>query len=491
MNYRPYQPWIRAFFGVGVMVVLLIPAVSADELATTDERQTTSIKEDANSSSLDESKGARAATETDSKRHTYTLGELSGIYGANASLTFRWYRDIDNQDSKEDFLKWALQEKASLWTVFGWNGWRGYIKGSMSNVDRGVGSTYTGIGADVEGPVLDLAFVTHDFLMPSGHPLKFTLGRQVQFVGRGLTYYAVSDGVQIEYSENAWSQKYFAAKTLPRQDNIDFSVPGFDKEGDRYFYGGEWSYSGIPRLSLYGYVFGQEDEASENPDNIAQAYRYDSFYYGSGFAAKPFGQLQLWGEIVAETGEGYTDADRSGGPQETDVSAWAWILGGRHAWNAPTQPVIEAEAAYGSGDPDRILVTNTVNGSADVRDTNFLYFGYYAAGYALQPRLSNLYIYSAGFNFQPLEKILAFERFLIGGKTYWYFKDEKDGGTSDFESAGHSDDLGNEWDAYIHWEIRPDLLWSIRYGIFLPQGGFPNDFREPTQFFFTRLSWDY
>ncbi len=468
------------------------PIARAETFSVSDERQSTTIKEDNYATSLDDSKGAKAAGPAAAgQRNSYALGELSGIYGANLSATFRWYRDIDNQDSNPDFLRWALQERVALWTSFAMNGWRGYLRGSMTNIDRGVGPTYTGIGADVEGPSLDLAFLVKEVMAFNIAPVKMTLGRQVQYVGRGLSYYAVSDGIQIEtVGTSPLTQKYFAARTLPRQDNIDFSVPGFDKEGDRYFYGAEWGYNGIPRISLYGYVFGQEDASGENPVRPSQEYHYDSFYYGSGFAARPFGQLQLWGEIVGETGQGYTDATR-GRLRETEVDAWAWILGGKHPWNLPTKPVLEFEAAYGSGDPDRILVTNTVNGSADERDTNFLYFGYFAAGYAFQPRLSNLYVYSAGFNFQPLEKVPGFERFLIGSKAYLYFKDEMDGGTSDFESAGQSDNLGREWDAYIHWQVLPSVLWSFRYGIFIPTDGFPIDLREPTQFFYTRLSWDY
>lgn len=488
-SYR--QPFLLVPVTLFVLGVTASTAVLADGVS--DERQSSTVQNDTYSSNIDDSKGAKAA-ET-SQRNSYKLGEVSGVYGASVATTFRWYRDIDNQDSNADFLIWALQEKATFWTSLGIGGWeadkwKGHIRGSISNIDRKVGTTYTGIGADVEGPSLDLAFFTRDFVLQNNARLRLTLGRQVQFVGRGLTYLAVADGAQLEVVNPIWPQKYFVSKTLPRQDNIDFSVPGFDKEGTRYFYGAEWGYNGVPRLSLYAYVFGQEDEASENPDFPRQDFHYDSFYYGSGFSSKPFGMLQLWGEVVGETGSGYTDTERSR-LKETTVEAWAWILGGKHPWNLPTKPVVEAEAAYGSGDPDRILVTNTINGSADEHDTNFLYFGYYAAGYALQPRLSNLYVYSAGFNFQPLEKVPMFKQCLIGTKGYLYFKDERDGGTSDFESAGHGEKLGHEWDAYIHWQVLPSLLWSFRYGIFMPSDGFPVDFREPTQFFYSKLNWDY
>ncbi len=486
---------IRAFLCSTIMLAVLFtlssPYALADTLNVSDERQNTSIKEDAYASSLDDSKGAKAAGRSfDGQKNSYSIGELSGIYGANLSATIRWWKDIDNQDSNPDFLRWALEERGAVWTSFSINDWGGYIRGSLANTDRGTGPTYTGVGADVEGPRLDLAFLAHNINLPNAAPIRLKLGRQVQFVGRGLTYYAVSDGLQIEILDPVLTHKYFVSKTTPRQDNIDFSVPGFDKEGDRLFYGGEWTYNGIPRISMYGYVFGQNDFSGENPVNPAQDYQYDSFYYGTGFSARPFDRLQVWGEAVAETGHGHTDASR-GSLRETNVDAWAWILGGKQSWDLPTRPALELEAAYGSGDPDRQLVTTTVTGSADVRDSNFLYFGYYAAGYALQPRLSNLYVYSAGGNFQPLENVPGFDKFLVGAKAYLYFKDEKDGGTSDFESAGHGDNLGNEWDAYIHWQALPSVLWSFRYGIFLPSDGFPIDLREPTQFFYSRVSWDY
>lgn len=483
----------NAFLLLVGLCALLPCSVSwaAEDTQVSDERLSTTIKEDAYSTTLDDSKSAQSkGRQPLGEKNAYTIGELSGVYGASAMVTFRWYRDLDNQDSNPDFLRWALQEKGALWTSIQLQGWQGYVRGSMSNVDRGVGPTYTGIGADVEGPTLELAFFSHSLPIPNGPPSRVTLGRQLQYVGRGLSYFAVSDGVQVDILGEDWTHKYFAAKTLPRQDNIDFSVPGFDKEGDRFFYGAEWVYTRIQRLSVYGYIFGQEDESHENPDMPSQSFHYDSFYYGTGFAANPFGQLRLWGEMVGETGQGYTDARRSR-LQQTDVDAWAWILGGKHSWDIPMKPVIEMEAAYGSGDPDRNLVTNTINGSTDAIDTNFLYFGYYAAGYAFQPRLSNLYVYSIGGNLQPLENSQFFKQFMVGTKAYLFFKDEEDGGTSDFESDGRDQSLGSEWDAYVHWQMTQSLLWSFRYGIFMPGDGFAPDTQEPTQYFYTRLKWDY
>ncbi len=488
--------FFSAFIAASLAAPFLLPAdaVQAAELRPiSDERQSTTLKEDAYSTTLDESKGAQAVGPAGAdQKNSYALGGLTGIYGANLSATFRWYRDIDNQDSNPDFLRWALEERAALWTSFALADWRGFVRGSINNIDRGVGPTYTGIGADVEGPLLDLAFVVKDFKTAAGaDPIRLTLGRQVQYVGRGLAYFAISDGVQVEIPNRAWAHKYFVAKTTPRLDNIDFSVPGFDKEGERFFYGGEWTLNVVPRISFYGYVVGQEDESGELPWDNPQPYHYDSFYYGSGFAANPFGRLQLWGEIVGETGSGYTDTLRSE-LRKTEVSAWAWILGGKHSWDQlPLKPTIEAEAAYGSGDGDRILVTNTVNGTTDVSDDNFLYFGYYGAGYAFQPRLSNLFVYSAGANLQPLEHVPTFKRLLIGTKAYLFFKDEKEGGTSDFESVEDENALGQEWDVYIHWQLMQNLLWSFRYGIFMPAGAFPPDIQEPTQYFYSRLSWDY
>jgi hypothetical protein len=463
----------------------------AEALNVSDDRQQSAVNEEANSLKIAESQKSRAAQPTAAaQKNFYQIGELSGIHGASVSTTFRWYRDIDNLDIAPDFLRWVLEEKASLWTSFRLNNLQGYVRGSMSNTDRGTGPTYTGIGADVEGPALELAFVTADFMQSNNWPLRLTTGRQVQYVGRGLSYYSISDGVQLQVTDTTWPQKYFIAHSLPRADNIDFSVPGYDKEGNRLFYGGEWGYNGIPRISLYAYTFGQVDDGGENPDDRRQSYDYNSFYYGGGFAARPTTALQIWGEVVGETGSGYTDGGRSI-VKQTQVSAWAWILGVKQQLELFWHPTIEAEGAYGSGDPDRIVVNTTVNGTTDIKDTNFLYFGYYAGGYALQPRLSNLYIMSAGLNLQPLESIPAFKKFALGSKAYVYFKDERDGGTSSYQSVNRNSDVGTEWDAYIHWQVMDNLLWSIRYGIFLPGHAFLADQSDPTQFLYTRISIDF
>lgn len=297
---------------------------------------------------------------------------------------------------------------------------------------------------------------------------------------------ALADGVQVEDRLGNFRQKHFLVHTRPRQDNLDYSVPGFDKQGDRVFWGTETAYDGFAGAVLYGFAVVQRDKSSENPDLAGQAFKYDSEYYGAGGVLTPRDTVEVWAEGVLQRGRSFTDSLR-----ESRVEASAFLSGFKYRPKWRLRPVLEAQYAYGSGDGDRASVTNTLGGDLDGRDGNFLYHGYYLGGYALQPRLSNLHVTSVGASFSPFAGRKPFENMALGTRYYWFRKDEREGGTSDLESVEASADMGTEWDLYLHWGIRHDLVASLRYGLFMPGGAFPAASDDDTEYFASSLTYSF
>lgn len=443
-----------------------------------DERSQSSLKEESLGASIDYAKESKAIS-YDAERPEDLL---SLRYGGKFNISYKYYKNIDNEKNTEDFLKWTLAEDLFVWADLNYaKTHRVYAKIYDSYITRKTGETYTGIGADNGGPWLSLGFYELN-LSELGVPLRLTTGRQYFFLGTGVAYSAVHDGIQAEIFQKPFYFKTFAAKTQPRQDNIDFSVPGFEKEGDRVFAGTELSYLGFSNTSLYGFGLIQKDNSSSNPDTPSQIYHYNSRYAGAGIASSPVKGLDTWAEFIYEGGAGFTDASRTA-LAKTHVKAYAYQLGAKFSPDLPTNPAIRSSYAYGSGDEDRTSVTNTVGGDLDGHDKNFLYFGYYQTGYALQPRLSNLKLWEIDGSFSPLESVPLFKKMALGAKYYIYWKDKTNGGTSDFQSTSDDGAIGNEWNLFMSWRIFQDVTLDLKYGVFSPGEAFPEDSRANTHFF--------
>ncbi|MCK5178598.1 MAG: alginate export family protein, partial [Candidatus Omnitrophica bacterium] len=149
------------------------------------------------------------------------------------------------------------------------------------------------------------------------------------------------------------------------------------------------------------------------------------------------------------------------------------------------------EYAYGSGDSQRVSVTDTEGGNLSGDDNNFLYFGYFPAGYALAPRLSNIHIYRVGAYVNPFEKIRLLKNFNLGVDYFWYFKDKSGGGISDSEATADSHDIGSEIDLTVSWQVLSDLRWSLSYGYFMPGDAFLDSANDSDQYFSNSLTFTF
>lgn len=457
--------------------------------------------------SAKEAEFSRDQTQLIEEEKTRELAEQEGIgkeakpgqkspwqvaYGGWVSSFFLHYVDLDNNKGKKEFLSSIWLQDLRFWYALSYqNTWFMYTRMKQSYTNRGVNSsTYTGVGDDYNGPHLDVGYLRLNLHRDYKIPFDVTVGRQYLTLGRGIAYSDISDGVQMRSEFGPASLKLIATRTLPTQDNIDYSVPGFDKGGERTFGGAELAIILSQDHVIYGYLLMQKDEGSENPEDPAIDYKYDSRYFGLGMSGHwPGTVMDYWGEVIRETGIAHADKvlDEN---VKAPVDAWAADVGFRLRPDWDLKPAFEGEWAYGSGESSRRNVTNTVDGVSYSNDENFLYFGDFFGGYALSPRLSNIHILKAGVSLKPFEWLSLLENVAVGGKYFLYRKDTAAGTISDTDAnpGGTNADIGQEWNAYLYWKPVSSVFFSFRYGIFLPGEAYPLTANDNTHYFLTRVT---
>jgi hypothetical protein len=402
-------------------------------------------------------------------------------YGAWIDLRYTNYKDDDNDSTADDTLRETFEADNRFWLKLNIkppvdasydNEHVVYVRLKDLYLKRFPEDT-TG-DYDHDGPHLDYAYTILDL-----HPYKMEIGRKYFNIGRGIVYSNVNDGLQINYLRPKWNIGVLAAHTLPHEDNIDTSVPGYSKDSDRYYFAVGVGYAGIPGHQLYGYSLVQRDFSYEEPNNLNQEFRYDSEYLGLGSKGTIIQNWDYWAEIIKQSGESHI----WGTNEASDVDAWAANIGSEYSWEVKSRPRFSLEYAYGSGDSERTSVTDTQGGNLSGKDNNFLYFGYFPSGYALAPRLSNIHIYRTGVSIQPFEQKHLLKNLMLGVDYFWYFKDKSEGGMSDPEAVADSHDIGRELDLKLSWQLLSDLTWSVNYGFFIPGDAYLDSANDRNHYF--------
>lgn len=436
---------------------------------------------------------AQAATVDEQRLGQETIDELAPTekvdfekdqidfsHGGWFSSTYIHYDDLDYDNATKDYLSSDWYQDFRYWAKFTYKKiWSTYLRLKDIYVIRKASSvSYTGIGSDNEGPTVDTGYASLNLGAKTKTPIVLTVGRQYIYLGEGISYANIHDGLSISGYFKKLFYKCFFAHTLPHEDNVDESVPDYKDDGKRIFYGLEVASTIINFNVIYAYALIQRDLSGmyELTPEPSQDYSYNSEYYGFGFRGEPIKTLRYWLEFIKENGKDWTDAVRSA-LERKDINAWALDAGVRYEPEIALSPRLELEYSFGSGDDSRTSVTDTKNGgNTSGDDDNFLYFGGYYAGYALAPRLSNLRIYKVDISFKPLEKLFKFgKNVVVGAKYFKYYKVKKDGGIYDIyaDNAGYRD-IGDEINAYIYWQINKQLYFNTRLGLFYPGKSYTN-----------------
>ena len=305
--------------------------------------------------------------------------------------------------------------------------------------------------------------------------LDLSVGRIHQYLGAGLTYNRVHEGIHLEGTWKNLDAKFFASRNLPHQSDIDSSRPSPDKT-DRRYYGGEVGWS-FPVIRPYGFFLIQKDRNSPFLDE--QKWHYDSEYYGGGILLTDLPvvprfrlELEYVHQLGSATGDGSLESD--------PIDAHAIIS--RISYEFPTEygsPTFTFSYLLGSGDSDRLSVSNAVAGNqAGTTDRSFLYFGFVSTGFSYAPTLSNIHVLSAEWSWWPFAAFDIEDRWgslSVGISVYGYWKDRVEGGISGVSSNLIRRYIGHEFDFFLEWDVSSDLSLFFEYGIFFADEAFDVD----------------
>ena len=400
-------------------------------------------------------------------------------YGGWYRFSFFWFEEpglgfIPSNDvslRNQDFRLWLSANLEDIHYV--------YARFRLGLVDFSRGDSFDGNDEDTEGVNLDMGYYRLDVTralkrycgVPSPVSLQVQVGRQYFNVGTGLVYSRIDDGAQMFLAAPLWNLNLFLSDSIRSEDDVDRSIP-FPERSRRFFSGAQFTWKGIDQHEPYVFWVLQN---SHNRDNVFfQDFKYDSQYAGVG----SHGQLVLpglryYGEAIWEWGRSSPTWVPSG---LEEIEAFAADAGLDYYFDCRTKPRVGVEYAFGSGDKDRMSPTNTVGGNlAGTDDTNFLYFGFINTGYAIAARLSNLQFVRLGGSFRPCEGNPVLDHLELGANLFWYWKDQRTGGISDFRANLADEEVGKELDIFLHWQVLSDLAFSVRFGTFYPGDAYSQD----------------
>lgn len=409
-------------------------------------------------------------------------------HGIWASSTFRKYKNIDNDSNDTDNLKNSFENDLRFWMWMTYlKRYSVYLRFRNTYITRHTGTGYTGIGDDNEGPYLDMAYIVGNVEFDN-IKMGAKAGRQFFTIGRGIAFSGTHDGVILDCTPPNFYLKSLFAHSNPKDDNVDLSVPEYDKKENRLYLGTELSYTRFYPNIFYIYGLMQRDRQEDYPGGDSQRYQYHSQYLGVGFDKQSPKSFSYWLEFIKEWGRSFMDTTYVD-PQRSKINAWALDLGTRYIFDLPTFPTLEAEYALGSGDPDRTDVADTKpGGNIFGQDNNFSYYGNFSTGYALAGRLSNLEILKIQLGFTPFKNIKFTKSIDMGVKFFWYWKDRAEGPIYDNQATMTNNEVGKEWDLFLYWEPNDNFYINLKFGLFYPGDAFPDATNTPTKYFATRAT---
>lgn len=336
---------------------------------------------------------------------------------------------------------------------------------------------------------------------------KITAGRSFYRMGRGVLFANFADGA--EYAGNF---KYVQVKALALYSgqyagctisiagcatNGDIALKGsFDivpgrpidvnvpNPGRRFFIGTEVQSTQLFGSNAYAMALYSRDmsrDAATTGTNAGKVYAFDPLYVGAGLQGYIIiPQLRYLTEGIVQRGYTYkknTTGNASGNEQ---IPIDAWAITADINYSIPYfEHLVKAGAivqyAYATGrDSTNPAPNSPAQDYAGAVDNNFYYFGVYSAGLALKPKLANLHVIRAGFQFRPLHYYYWGRNLMFAVKYTLYRKGNANYGFSDSDASVSSTNVGSGVDVQSVWDIRSDLKFFYAYGYFAPGSAYPD-----------------
>jgi hypothetical protein len=336
--------------------------------------------------------------------------------------------------------------------------------------------------------------------------VSIKLGRDFIFWGNGLTLAQELDGGQVDVTIGPMTLSAIAGITPKDTVDIDSSRPDFDDNTKRGFFGAILSTKlGDHRPYVYGLAQRDWNNHSDgfafSPDQgastITTAYDYNSYYIGIGATGAVTDRISYGVEAVYEGGDTLSSSiDVQPGPtvvqatqDRDDIEAWALDLQLNYVPGDTRNTRFIFETVLASGDPDRLVSTNTIGGNrAGTKDHSFNAFGIVNTGLAFAPAVSNLTMIRVGASTFPFPEFKPLRRLQVGTDLFAFGKLQHDAPIDEPTTGKWF--LGGEQDLYLNWQISSDVGLSVRWGYFVPGDAIVAD-GKIRQFVYTGITFAF
>lgn len=321
------------------------------------------------------------------------------------------------------------------------------------------------------------------------------VGRAFATIGTAFVLSMPLDMVQVDVTTRDWEFMTLLGQSVSYTRNIDSSERVVGRQ-DRWFFGTQATYMGLDHHRPFVYFLNNQDDTRPEPWDPMQSYEYTSRYLGGGSQGTLLSpNLRYQAEIVGEWGQTYSEGVAGGTTGRDRIRAMALDVLLEYLFQVRTRPKVSVEYMYGSGDHNRrTSSTATIGGNrADSTDSAFNAFGFRDTGVAFSPLVSNIHIYRGGASFRPLEKLALFKKMELGSNIFFYHRAAGEGAISDTTVDPGNDArwLGWEWDVHCNWRLTSDLVWTMRYGAFIPGSAYDGGDKTCRQFFYTGIIFSF
>ena len=93
----------------------------------------------------------------------------------------------------------------------------------------------------------------------------------------------------------------------------------------------------------------------------------------------------------------------------------------------------------------------------------------------------------------PLEKLALFKKMELGSNIFFYHRAAGEGAISDttIDPGNDARWLGWEWDVHCNWRLTSDVVWTMRYGAFMPGSAYDGGDKTCRQFLYTGIIFSF
>jgi alginate production protein len=303
---------------------------------------------------------------------------------------------------------------------------------------------------------MNLAFLTVKNAVPGA---RLQLGRQRFIDSRRWLFSENMDAIRISYQYDQLSIELSVSQLNLVQRNLLRRESEEDEETFVNYYAyADYKFGKKNHVGLFALYQDQQRLGMARP-----------MYVGLQSGGRLFGNMKYWLQTAIVRG---TDGGNS-------IRGEAIDAGLTHVFDGTWRPSLTIGYAYGTGDSnpnDKVDASFRQTGFQDNSDklTGVARFKYY--GEVLDPRLTNLMIFTGGVGIKPFEKT-SFEMVY-----HYYLQDHASTSIrgSDFETnpTGLSKHVGSEVDFIAGYQGIPRLQTKFVLGYFFPGRAFPETARD-------------